>query len=153
MESRLLANPELREWACVGAFEEAMARLFEGMVLMPLGCDARVKGWPQGLGEVVSFSVVAVSSRTELLVDRNPDSNGPGHVWGDPVIPLDSADHQPRFVRFFDWYQRAPRDFRLLEVLIERLDQRPELVLVRRRPENAAAPSPPIKHPHANQSP
>src|SRR5438477_2403022 len=119
-------QPRLREIASVFAYEEAMTRLFEGLVLCPLGFDERV-GQFHTLGKAVEFRVIAKFPGTELLVDRNlPDL--PGHVWGDPVLRLESKSYQLRFVAFFDWQQLAPRDFSLLKVLIERMDERPDLV-------------------------
>jgi len=120
-------NPDLREVACVLAYEDARARLFEGMVLLSLGYQQRVKEWPGRLGEFVNFEVTTNVPGAELKVDPNlPDACY--HVWGDPVVRLNSDSYRLKFMDFHDWYQLAPRDFRFLEVLIERLDERRDLV-------------------------
>ena len=120
------AKPELREWACERAYDEAMARLFEGMILRPLGYEGHVE-LTFSPGKVVAFSVVANSSEVQLLVNKNPPGE-PGRLWGNPIVTLGKESYHLKFIAFFDWYQLATRDFRLLEVLIERLDGRPELV-------------------------
>lgn len=78
-------DPQLRAVACLLAYNEAMARLFEGMVLLELGYDERVQSWPQGLGEPVKFNVNARSPYAELWVDCNPPG-GASHAWGDPIL-------------------------------------------------------------------
>jgi hypothetical protein len=121
---------ELREVACVLAYEEAMARLFEGMVLLRLGYGDRVPDWPAGLGKPVKFAVTVRtpgSPSTQLDVDRGLPNAG-SHFWGDPVVQVEPDACQLRFMSFFDWNQLAPRDYRWLQVLIERFDERPELV-------------------------
>ena len=75
----------------------------------------------------MKFTVVPKFPGARLLVDRNrPDA--PGREWGNPSIELDASPNELRFIAFFDWYQFAPRDFTMYEVLIERLDAHPELV-------------------------
>lgn len=130
--SRLVWNlgfwpyPECREWASERAYDACIARLFEGMILRPLGCAAPVEETFRP-GKAAEFRVETTTSDVELLVDKNlPDE--PGRLWGRPIIRLRQGSYQLRFVAFFDWYQLAPREFRLLEVLIERLDERPDLV-------------------------
>jgi hypothetical protein len=120
-------DPELREVACVLAYEEAMARLFEGMVLLRVGYGNRVQAWSHGLGEPVKFMIAVNSAYAELHVDSNLPQDA-SHIWGDPVVRLGLGSADLRFASFFDWYQLAPRDFRWLCVLIERLDERPDLV-------------------------
>ena len=127
-------DPELREIACVLAYEDAMARLFEGMVLLRVGSNGRVPAWPDGLGTPVDFKVMVNAPETagapgvKLRVNHHPPNTGT-NMWGSPVIRLNSQlPYQFRFVCFRDWNQLAPRDFCLLQVLIERLDQQPDLV-------------------------
>lgn len=122
-----LPNPKLREWDSVELYREATARLFEGIVLLALGYQGRIEN-KSSPGEVAYFQVEP-KGETELRVDRNrPDE--PGHVWGDPVVRLSSGSVSTRlrFVRFFDWDMLGPRDFGLLEVAIDQLTDRPELV-------------------------
>jgi hypothetical protein len=118
-------DPELREVACVLAYEEAMARLFEGMVLLRFGYVERVIEIPDGLGKVANFGVT-VNVPGRVLVDKHLP-NQAAHLWEDTTIRFMPDCYRLRFRRFFDWYQLAPRDFLMLEVLIERLDEQPEL--------------------------
>ena len=79
-------DPELREVACVLAYEEAMARLFEGMVLLRVGYGNRVQAWSHGLGEPVKFMRSCTSTPT---CHRTPLIYGgiPSCVSGwDPLI-------------------------------------------------------------------
>ena len=96
------------------------------MILRPLGSsqDIDLTFCP---GNATKFSVIAKYSGTRLLVDKNRPEE-PGHQWGNPIIELDASVYELKFIAFFDWYQFAPRDFAMLEVLIERMDHRPELV-------------------------
>lgn len=119
-------KPDLLEWAPERAFDEAMARLFEGMILQPLGLDTRIE-LTFAPGDAAVFWVMASAIGVKLWVNKNPPGQ-PLQVWGDPVVSLGSDPYRLRFVAFFDWYQLAPRDFRLLEVVIEQLDGRPDLV-------------------------
>lgn len=120
-------DSQLREVACLLAYEDAMARLFEGMVLLRVGYDAKVPDWPRGLGKPIRFAAKLKSPGAQLNVDRSlPDAAS--HFWGDPVVQVESDACLLRFMSFFDWDQLAPRDYRWLQVLIERFDQRPELV-------------------------
>ncbi len=121
-----LPNPKLREWDTLELYKEALARLFEGMVLHALGYQGRIDN-ANSPGELAYFQVEPKGD-TELRVDRNGPED-PCHIWGDPVVRL-SSESRPsrlRFVRFFDWNLLGVRDFCLLEVIIDRLDRRPEL--------------------------
>lgn len=120
-------DPELREVPCLFAYEDAMARLFEGMVLLRVGCDARVPDWPGGEGKPLRFGVKLNPPGAQLDVDRYLPEDA-SHEWGTPVIQAESEACQLRFMCFFDWNQLAPRDYRWMQVLIERFDQRPEVV-------------------------
>jgi len=120
-------DPELRAVPCLFAYDEAMARLFEGMVLLRLGYEDRATSWPGGLGEPVKFTATPRTAGTELWVDPNP-TVGPSHSWGDPILRLGLGSAEFRFVSLFDWDKLAPRNYRWLQVLIERLDERPEFV-------------------------
>jgi hypothetical protein len=122
----LWPNPALREWDCVELYEEAMSRLFEAMILMALGFQGRIED-KYSPGKTEDFRVEIASPEAELLVNKNPQ-NDPGKIWGVPIMRLKPGQQQLRFIAFFDWYKLAPRDFQLLEVLIERMDAQPELV-------------------------
>lgn len=118
--------PECREWASQRAYEQGVARLFEGMVLRPLGLGEGVEE-THSPGNAATFVVEVTGTNVELLVDGNLPSE-PGRLWGKPALVLTPGIGQLRFVNFFDWYQIGVRDLRLIEVEIERLDERPELV-------------------------
>ncbi len=116
-----------QEIAGVLAFEDAMARLFEGMVLVRVDCVDRVRRWPGGLGEVINFTVKVNAGGAKLRVDRYQPGNST-HEWGSPSVWVGPESCELRFMGFMDWNQLAPRDYRFLEVLIKRLDERPDLV-------------------------
>lgn len=118
-------DPELRTVVCLLAYQDAMARLFEGMILLRLGYGETVPDWPGGEGKPIKFGVT-LKARAQLDVDEHlPDASS--HIWGTPVVQVDPAACQLRFMSFFDWDRLAPRDYRWLQVLIERFDERPEL--------------------------
>lgn len=72
--------PDILTWESERAFDEAGARLYEGMILRPLGLNGRV-AMTFNPGFVATFSVRANHPSTTLLVDGElPD--GPTHVWG-----------------------------------------------------------------------
>jgi len=119
-------DTDLRTVESIIAFEDAMARLFEGMILLRFGCDDRIKRWPRGLGELLNFRVAISASEAELLVDRYLP--GGSHEWGTPTLKILPESCDLRFSSFMDWDSSAPRDYRLLQVLIERFDGRPDLV-------------------------
>jgi hypothetical protein len=120
-------DPELREIECVLAFEYAMARLFEGMVLLRFGYTEQLKRFPDGLGEAVDFRVTGKAAAIKLAVDRYKPNSGT-HEWGSPVVNPSVGSYDLRFMSFFDWSQLAIREYRSIVVLIERLDERPDLV-------------------------
>jgi hypothetical protein len=120
-------DPELREVACVLSYENAVARLFEGMVLLRLGYDDRLTEWPHGEGKPVNFAVTIKAPGAQLDVDQNL-ANASSHAWEDPVLQVAPDACRLRFMGFFDWGQLAPREYRWLRVLIEQFDERPELV-------------------------
>jgi len=119
-------DPDMRTMDCLLAFEDSMARLFEGMILRKFGFEERIKRWPGDEGGVAHFSVTAKHGGVELRIDRNLPMDA-SHVWGEPVVRVNMDNCQLKFVGFFDWQQLAPRHYRFLIVLIERLDERPDL--------------------------
>ena len=95
------------------------------MVLMALGYSGRIENKYRP-GEIMDFTVIASGLVVKLSADRVLPS-GASHVW-DQEVWLGSKPYQLKFMNFFDWEDRAPHDLRLLEVLIVRLDERPDLV-------------------------
>jgi len=119
-------NPELREWDCIALYEEAISRLFEGMVLRSFRNRSAIenRAYP---GSALNFGVKVTAGNAEFLVNKNPPGD-PARIWGSPTLKLNPDRQELRFMSFFDWDQRAPREMRLLEVRIERMDDHPELV-------------------------
>jgi hypothetical protein len=119
-------NLALREYAGVDLYQEAVTRLFEAMIILPLGCQGRIEDryYP---GHSVEFKVEITTPEVDLLVNKNPQ-NEPAKIWGRPTIRLKPGKQQLRFMAFFDWNQIAVRDFQYVEVQIEQLDGNPELV-------------------------
>ena len=113
------SDHRLLDYASLEPFEAAMARLFEGMVVGPLGHDLAVSdaSSPEGDWELL----VEGGNYTELQVDKNLPHD-PGHLWWGPTIALSEGSHELKFVSYFDWRPLAPRDFGLVQVLIVRLD-------------------------------
>ena len=120
-------NPRLREWDSLELYEEALARLFEALILHSLGYKARIEK-SDSPGDAADFLVRAKRARMRLVVDGNVPGDA-GHLWGHPTIDVNAngAPYELKFVKFFDWEQLGPRDFQFLEVLIVRLGERPEL--------------------------
>lgn len=122
-------DPELRVGACILVYNDAVARLFEAMVLLRLGYGEKVQEWPHGLGQPIKFAVTLKTSgspTTQLDVGNLP--NTLPSWFGDPILHVASGACELRFMSFFDWDIFAPRDYRWLQVLIERFDERPEVV-------------------------
>jgi hypothetical protein len=61
-----------------------------------------------------------------LRIDQNlPEDSG--HIWERPAA-IGSLPYALKFIAFFDWFEIEHRDFRLLRVQIERMDEKPEFV-------------------------
>ena len=124
------AKAEVRASDCfqtgdyVAAFREIAARLYEGMVLLPLGYEDRVIDIDSP-GRTVPFHIELKYGGTKLLVARNGPTE-PGRIYENHKLPLDLGSYELIFVDFFDWSQLDLRDFRFFEVLIKRLDAKPE---------------------------
>ncbi|MGJ5821001.1 hypothetical protein [Paludibaculum fermentans] len=119
-------NPDLREWEAANLYQEVAARMFEGMVLLPVGCENRLKD-RYDLGSGTDFRVEITAPGAKLLVNKNPP-DFPAKHWGSPKIYATPGKQQLRFKRFFDWNRLGPIDLALLEVEIERCDENPALV-------------------------
>jgi hypothetical protein len=125
-------NVDLRDGDCftvgeyTAAFDEAVARLYEGMVLLPLGYDCRVQDVNHP-GKGVPILIEVTSPSVDCLIDQNPPGE-PSHIWSRPDLPLEEGAYEFEFMNFFDWDQLGHRDFLFLEVLIRRMDARPDTV-------------------------
>ncbi len=103
-----------------GAFDEAVARLYEGMVLLPLGHARRVleMNCP---GKAVPLSIEVTSPSVECLIDEDLPGE-PCHRWSRADLSLQEGAYNFEFRQFFDWDQLGHRDFRFIQVLIRRMD-------------------------------
>ena len=125
-------NADMRDGGCfvagdyVAAFNEAMARLYEGMVLLPLGYDDRVQdsNYP---GSTKAFSIEVESPNVESFYDRNLPGD-PFHPWTAIGVRLDPGTYALEFRAFFDWDQRGHRDFHFVVPMIQCMDAKPEAV-------------------------
>jgi hypothetical protein len=118
------AEPKLRQWDALQLYREISARLFEALVLLPLGYQSRIER-NDTPGSVANFQVSLRGPEAHLLVDSNlPDH--PAHIFGRVKVDPESGVSL-RFLKFFDWDELARRDFRFMEVLIEQLQTRPDL--------------------------
>jgi len=121
---------DLRDGDCftvgdyTAAFDEAIARLYEGMVLLPLGRTERVQDINHP-GRAVALSVEVNSPNVECLIDQNLPTD-PGHTWKAVGVPITPGAYEFEFRGFFDWEQLGHREFSFAEVLIQRMDARPE---------------------------
>ncbi len=108
------------------SFDEAMARLYEGMVLLPLGRTERVEdlNYP---GTTVPLFIEVKSSSVPCLIDENLPGDA-GHTWKPIGVLLDSGTYEFHFRAFFDWDQLGHRDFNFIMVLVRRLDTMPDAV-------------------------
>ena len=114
------------DYVFVDLFEEISARIFEGIILLPLGVSARISDkWEPG--NSFFFEVRARANRTaELLVDRYVPTD-PFREWGSPALRVRTEDCRLRFLAWFDWDQLGARDYVLFKVLISDFPSHPEL--------------------------
>lgn len=104
-----------------------MCRLFEGVILLGLGFQGRIEH-SNSPGDIADFRIKA-KHEVQLWVDGNrPDDAG--HLWGNPILRIrpEAPQYQLRFVRFFDWDELGIRHLRFMEVLIQAMDDHPNLV-------------------------
>jgi hypothetical protein len=126
------SNADLRDCDCfaigdyIAAFNGAVARLYEGMVLLPLGHDVRVND-TDCLGKTVPFSVEVNSADAECSIDENLPKDA-GHIWTPVGVPLHPGTYEFLFRAFFDWEQTGHREYRYFKLLIQRMDAKPEAV-------------------------
>ncbi len=118
-------DAERAVWDCAIAYREAMARLFEALVLIPLGYPVRNK-LDYSLGDAVPFAVMVESEHVEVMFDRNLPQEA-AHSWA-PPIAIGGTGYLFRFVNFFDWDELSHRDFQYVKVLVERYDTKPDVV-------------------------
>jgi hypothetical protein len=105
-------------------FREIEARLFEGMVLLPLGITEPVRDRNR-LSVDFSFYVTTSPNERERMVLDSPMPKDFGR-WDLHRFPLQPNTYQFRFYQFFDWDVVGPRDYQYVMVIMETLKARPE---------------------------
>ena len=107
-----------------GAFDEAVARLYEAIVLLPLGHARRVleTSYP---GRAVPTSIEVTSPSVECLIDEDLPED-PSHRWSRAALSLQEGAYDFEFRQFFDWDQLGHREFWFVQVLIRRMDAKPD---------------------------
>jgi hypothetical protein len=121
-------EPTISELNRLFAYEEAMARLFEGMILLPLGHEQRVTGWPQGLGEVARVDVVIDRHGAKLRAFREAPGEAGLPPPEDFLVRPEPGTAEGRFLCFHDQSQLEARDYRYVVIQITRLDENPVLI-------------------------
>ena len=125
-------NAELQDGSCftvgdyTASFDETAARLYEGMVLLPLANASRVQDL-NSPGKTAPLYIEVRSADVECLIDENLPGD-PGHVWRRAGWLLDEGGYEFEFRNFFDWDQLGHRDFLYVEVLIRRMEKKPQAV-------------------------
>jgi hypothetical protein len=93
----LWIEPTLRQWDALQLYREISARLFEALVLLPLGYQGRIER-NDTPGSIANFQVVLRGPEAPLLVDKNlphepPFGEVPRSRWGpSPVSVLGSSN-------------------------------------------------------------
>ena len=119
-------NRELHAYDAVALYQEAVARLFEGMVLLSVGIQGRVQDVNHP-GDIIPFNVIARRPAVQWLVAKAPPDSNDGR-WESSEIPTDLNAYRFRFLGYFDWDEQAPRDCRYIKFLIMHFEPRRELV-------------------------
>ncbi len=81
--------------------------------------------WRPGLSG--DFKVEVEASGASLAVNSVPRGEA-FKVYGKPCLIVGPGEVDLRFVAFFDWDERGPREFKMLEVQITGMLEHPELV-------------------------
>ncbi len=102
----------------IASFDETVARLYEGMVLLPLGHECRVQdvNFP---GKATRLMIEVSSPATRCLIDQDLPNNL-YHRWEPHDLSLRADTYEFEFRNFFDWDQLGHRDFLFFEVFIRR---------------------------------
>src|SRR5262249_1080570 len=103
------AEPQ-QDWDLAEGFNAVAARLFQLLVLRPLGgaeTEVRPDDWAQR--EPLSFLHVYVDPRSEIMVNRGLDTG----YWDDPLRVIEKGELDLRFLQFFDWWLLGFREFGL----------------------------------------
>jgi hypothetical protein len=109
------------DWDTVDDFRELDSRLFDLMVLRPLGLS---RG--EGQGTTAELLDVQIAEPVALIMVRQQPSSERNASWdlGPQIHPGDAV---LKFIRFFDWYELGVRDFAYVRVRIVEWRNYPEL--------------------------
>lgn len=120
--------PDRDPWDLRDSFDEVINRLFENLVLVPLGMNGPGLA-PSNAGEPVPMPGLIVrpspQSGVPIMINRDRPRSG---YWDHPKDRIVGGEAELLLARFFDFDQLACRDFRYLEVFIASSDCEPDLV-------------------------
>lgn len=129
--SRLVWNlgflPDLEpyDYLAFAHWRDVLARLFEGIVVAPLGLPLSKS--PVGQPGGPQFQVKVRAGRLNVLI-ANLKYDGPGRAWTEVTLDFSSPEYDLRYLSYFDWDQTAPMDCRFVNAQIVRLDSDPQYV-------------------------
>lgn len=116
--------PALREPTYFLTYRELCARLFESIVGLPLGLDGKIQDVSRP-GDLTKFHVTLKTPAGRWMVNTAPERHC--RYWEESRLELDNSNsYEFRFINYFDWDQQSHRDYAWIEVLIVRLDAKPE---------------------------
>lgn len=107
--------PELQNWDTQIQFQRIVEELFQLIVLIPSGIEARIElPWPET--EPTEMRVVPIGPGVRILVDERDPSDSV-HVYGYEATEVGEGVAF-RFLEPFDWDCLGVRDFQYVRVLI-----------------------------------
>src|SRR3990172_1583586 len=125
--ARGLWNNALRPGAdfdSVDAFAEICGRLFDELVLRPLGMRGYRK--PRADDPYPFLRLVPRGDPVPIMINR-PSEDG-NRYWDDPIRRLGCKGLTLLFVDYFDWDQRGYIDLQYYRVKIAASDEQPQIV-------------------------
>jgi hypothetical protein len=130
-----VSDPWATEFGSIMAYEAALPKLFEGMVLIPTAFEHGAEMRPESMAEATILVRPSVGST--LMINRLPEDN-PVKEWS-TTQEVDSGEWEFRLVDFFNWSQVGWQDLVLAEVRIQAWAAHPECVGRRALVETAEA--------------
>lgn len=115
-------------WDTRDSFDEVIGRLFDSLVLEPLGiAGTSLAPSNAGVPKPVTGLIVrpSVESGVPIMINRDRPRSG---YWDHPKERIAADEAELLFARFFDFDQLASRDFRYLEVFIASSVREPDIV-------------------------
>jgi hypothetical protein len=102
----------LRDWDCIGYFDQALARLFEAMIFIPAGRIGKVDDFR----DLYKSATFIVEPRYQILTGYIVPALGERPLLVEKPIPFELEGEPFVLHRLFDWDLMGYRDFRLLEI-------------------------------------